>query len=179
MATTSSQIEALLPSIENPIQIEQQRIHKIKFYETLEAEALEAELNNKKKPKRLFNRAKYDMLLKEIEVAYSTKGRKTNRQNHLLETYEIYEVGGIKKIISKRTEEDDNIYYLVALEDAWDAINVVHKAVGHKGRDIMGKHARKSYLNLTDSLIDSNLNFLFSLFSFFFIILSANHIFFN
>jgi hypothetical protein len=52
MATTSSQIEALLPSIENPIQIEQQTIHKIKFYETLEAEALEAELNNKKKPKR-------------------------------------------------------------------------------------------------------------------------------
>jgi hypothetical protein len=48
MATTSSQIQALLPSIENPIQIEQQRIHKIKFYE-----ALEAELNNKKKPKRL------------------------------------------------------------------------------------------------------------------------------
>ena len=71
----------------------------------------------------------------------------------------------LRKIISKRTEEDDNIYYLVALEDAWDAINVVHKAVGHKGRDIMGKHARKSYLNLTDSLIDSNLNFLFSLFS--------------
>ena len=171
MATPSSQIEAILPSIDNPIQIEQQRIHKIKFYETLEAEALEAELNNKKKAKRLFNRAKYDQLLKEIEVAYSTKSRKTNRQYHLFETYEIYEVGGIKKIISKRTEEDDKIYYLVALEDAWDAIHVVHKAVGHKGRDIMGKHARKSYLNLTDSLIDSNLNFLFSLFSFFFIIL--------
>jgi hypothetical protein len=49
MAITKSQIEALLPSIENPIQIEQQRIHKIKFYE-----ALEAELNKvKKKPKRL------------------------------------------------------------------------------------------------------------------------------
>ena len=64
MATPSSQIEAILPSIDNPIQIEQQRIHKIKFYETLEAEALEAELNNKKKAKRLFNRAKYDQLLK-------------------------------------------------------------------------------------------------------------------
>jgi len=163
MATSSSSIEAIIPSSENPIQIEQLRIHKIKFYETLEAEALEAELNNKKKTKRLFNRAKYDELLKEIEVAYSTKGKKSNRQYHLLETYEIYEVGGIKKIISKRTVEDDNIYYLLPLEDVWDAIHVVHKAVGHKGRDIMGRHARKSYLNLTDKLIDSKL-FLFSLF---------------
>ena len=163
MATSSSSIEAIIPSSENPIQIEQLRIHKIKFYETLEAEALEAELNNKKKTKRLFSRAKYDELLKEIEVAYSTKGKKSNRQYHLLETYEIYEVGGIKKIISKRTVEDDNIYFLLPLEDVWDAIHVVHKAVGHKGRDIMGRHARKCYLNLTDKLIDSKL-FLFSLF---------------
>ncbi len=49
----------------------------MKFYETLEAEALEVELNNKKKPKRLFSRAKYDELLNEIEGAYSTKGKKT------------------------------------------------------------------------------------------------------
>ncbi len=52
---------------------------------------------------------------------------------------------------------------MLPLEDVWDAIHVVHKAVGHKGRDIMGRHARKCYLNLTDKLIDSKL-FLFSLF---------------
>jgi hypothetical protein len=77
MATSSSSIEAIIPSSEYPIQIEQLRIHKMKFYETLEAEALEVELNNKKKPKRLFSRAKYDELLNEIEGAYSTKGKKT------------------------------------------------------------------------------------------------------
>ena len=145
------------PSNDDPIQLEQTKVHKIQFYAALEAESHQGELTNKQaKHKRLPDKTQYEALLKEIEDAYQMTTRKSHRQYHLFTTYEIYQVGPIKKIIGKRDADNQAVRYLVALEDVFDAIATIHKSVGHKGRDVMRKHAQKTYLNLTDALIDSN-----------------------
>jgi Mn-containing catalase len=68
--------------------IEKNKIHKIKFYEALEALKTEQDLTKKdnKPNKRLLTLAEYKNLIEEISVAYATKKTKTPRQYYLLNT---------------------------------------------------------------------------------------------
>ena len=81
------------------------------------------------------------------------KTTKTQRQYYLINTYEILEIAGVKKIIQKRKAESDEIRFLVPYEDLFKAILMCHQKVGHKGRDIMAEECNKKHLNLTSELI--------------------------
>lgn len=81
--------------------------------------------------------------------------KKTSREYHLLNLYEILVVGETKKVIKKRKSPEDPIKALVTFEDIFSCLLQCHKAVGHKSRDIMLKECQKSYLNLTVHVINS------------------------
>ena len=140
--------------------IERAKLHKILFYEALEAQRLQEDLTRNNDPasgsKRLYSNSEYLNLIEEIEQAKKKIGTKTNRQYNLLNAYEIYEVACIKKIIAKRSEKEPDVRYLVPYEEVFDAIERCHKTVGHKGRDAMNRECKKKHLNLTIELIQCN-----------------------
>jgi hypothetical protein len=80
----------------------------------------------------LLEDAEYEELRIEIEQAYLAKP-KSNRQNYLVKTYEIYEIAEIKKIIKKREDLNNPVQYLVPKNDMFDTILACHEKVGHKG----------------------------------------------
>ena len=147
-ATASNEVET------NMEQLERNKLHEEKFYDALNADRLEKEMNCKKSTyQRLLTRNEYQQLIVEIEEASATKTTKTARQYYLLKTYEIFEVADVKKIIGKRKEEKDPVIFLVPFEDIFQTILMCHRNVGHKGRDIMSKECSKKYMNLTADLI--------------------------
>ncbi len=121
--------------------IERSKLHKIKFYEALEAQRLQDELvgnkgeddSNGGMGRRLFSTSEYDRLIEEIEVAKNKTGTKTSREYNLLANYEIYAIAGLKKIIAKRKGDNADIKYLVHYDEVFDAIERCHKNIGHRG----------------------------------------------
>lgn len=138
-------------------QLERNKLHSTRFYEVLEAERTEKELRNANSTyKRLLTYNEYNQLILEIEEARRIKTTKSTRQYYILNTYEVFEVAGVKKIIAKRKTEAEDVKYLVPYEDVFEAILMCHKAVGHKGRDIMMTECSKAHMNLTGELIQCN-----------------------
>ena len=71
--------------------IERLKVHKIQFYEALEAQRIQAELTKgsddettDKIGRRLFSNNEYAKIIQEIEVAKATSTTKTTRQYNLL-----------------------------------------------------------------------------------------------
>ena len=52
--------------------------------------------------KRFYTSKQYTDHINEIEEAKLIKNTKSQRQNYILDTFEVYEVAGLKKIIDKR-----------------------------------------------------------------------------
>ena len=101
----------------------------------------------------MYSNKQYKDLINEIEEAKLIKKTKSQRQYYILDTFEVYEVAGLKKIIAKRKNPEDEIKYLVPFEDIFDSIAMCHKNVVHIGRDIMAKECSKRHINLTIELI--------------------------
>ena len=102
LAASTANLDAIPPTLppltkDDPIQLEQLKVHMIQFYAALEAESCQAELTTKqaKKHKRLPDKTQYEALLNEIEEAYQIKTKKSHRQYHLFTTHEVYQVGPI------------------------------------------------------------------------------------
>ena len=138
--------------------IEQERIHRENFYQLLAASELEEELSMKKiKPSNSKLRAnQYEELIADIELGSIPNTKKSCRLNYIAKKYEVLEITGIKTIIRRRTEKDTSIKQLIKYEDLFDTILRCHKAVGHKGRDLMNHECSKKHLNITISIINSN-----------------------
>ena len=61
----------------------------------------------------------------------------------------MLQCGDVTKIIKRRTSHDDEIKYLVCLEDMYCFAKQIHFAVGHGGSDNMIKEANKKYANVS------------------------------
>lgn len=98
---------------------------------------------------------------KKMIEAIETQSNKSNDHTvyHLIRNYEVFVVGDSKRLIKKREKETDPILVIVPFEDVFDALYRCHKAIGHKGRDLMRAQVNKSYANLTVKAITSNLIF--------------------
>jgi hypothetical protein len=91
-------------------QLERNKLHSTRFYEVLEAERTEKELRNANSTyKRLLTYNEYNQLILEIEEARRIKTTKSTRQYYILNTYEVFEVAGVKKIIAKRKTEAEDV----------------------------------------------------------------------
>jgi hypothetical protein len=55
---------------------------------------------------------------------------------------EVLQCGDVTKIIKRRKSHDDEIKYLVCLEDMYCVAKKIHFAVGHSGRNKMIKEAK-------------------------------------
>ena len=150
------------------IEVENNRVHKEKFYESIEQliiEKTENDLKNpdKKKKKTLtFIRLdEYQALIGTILNAKNKSGTKSIKEYNILRDYDVITIGETQKIIKKRSNLDEPIRYLVPFEDLFDTIHRIHHQVGHKCRDVMLPHCKKGHLNLTVDMINSNFLFFF------------------
>jgi len=57
----------------------------------------------------------------------------------------VLQCGDVTKIIKCRKSHDDELKYLVCLEDMYCVAKKIHFAVAHGGRDKMIKEANKKY----------------------------------
>lgn len=140
---------------------ENSRIHKEKFYESLERLAIqrvENDLLNPDKKKRktytFIKAEEYNALLLTIEQAKNKSGTKTKSEYNILRDYDVIVIGDTKKIIKKRENENDNIRFLVPYEHLFDTIYRIHEQVGHKSRDVMLPVCKKNHINLTVEMIN-------------------------
>lgn len=69
----------------------------------------------------------------DIQNAKLKKTTMTSREYYLLDTFEIFNIGGILKIIVKSDSGNPDIRYLVPYDEIYDSIAMCHKSVGHKG----------------------------------------------
>jgi hypothetical protein len=138
-------------------QLETERVHKEQFYKALDAieaeEMLKAE--NLRKNTRLYRKDQYMLMINEIEEANRISGKKTNRQYYLQKKYEVLLIGETKRIIPKRSSNEEEIKQLVPYERMFDVLLKCHLMIGHKGRDAMIIECSKQHLNVTVELITS------------------------
>ena len=89
MLTASANAQADLETV---------KLHKIKFYEALEAQKTANLMTKtggqKSSNKRLLSMTEYTALIEEIEEAKKIQKTKTQRQYYLLNTYEVFTVAG-------------------------------------------------------------------------------------
>lgn len=63
--------------------------------------------------------------------------RRNNNQLYFSRVYETIEIGGIRKVIKKRTDEKDDITFIIAYEEFYNKLVDIHISTGHGGRDKM------------------------------------------
>ena len=85
--------EAPIPLLD----VDQERLHKEKFYSLFEAKITEDELQNPEKKRKITrsvtNLIEYQELVNLIEAAMNKKNSKTQKEYYLLNKYEILVVG--------------------------------------------------------------------------------------
>ena len=145
---------------EEDVNIDVRREHKTKFYEILNVDCAEKALtSNGEHGYWMLSKHQYNATIKLLEDGMSgtTSGTvEYSRRHTLLNSYEVLEIAGIKKIIKKRKDENSNVLYLVPFDDIFDSMYQCHKNIGHKGRDLMHKEIKFKYINITINHINSN-----------------------
>ena len=71
-------------------------------------------------------------MISTIIKAQSNPNTKPQRDYYLLDTYQVLEVAGTKRII-KKTNNKNDIRFICAYEDLFEEINLCHLSVGHGG----------------------------------------------
>ena len=139
------------------LDVDQQRVHKEKFYALFEAKIVEDELSNpnkkRKKTRAVTKLDEYEEMIKMIEDALVKNKGRTQKEYYLINKYQILVVGDTKKIILKRESVDEAIRFLVPYEHLFETIYKIHIQVGHKCRDIMIQTCNKNHLNITVEMI--------------------------
>lgn len=77
-----------------------------------------------------------DILISSRE-AKDKRIRRNNNQLFFSRVYETIEIGGIRNVIKKRTDEKDDITFITAYEEFYDKLVDIHISTGHGGRDKM------------------------------------------
>ncbi|XP_039312990.1 KRAB-A domain-containing protein 2-like [Solenopsis invicta] len=116
---------------------------KLRFLEEL------LTLERKESHYNVMKRDEYDKLLAESEEAKAAI-KKTPLQYRRVKRFDVFEIGGTKKLISK----DEPVKYYLPAEEIYDVIESAHIAVRHGGRDRMKKETSRKYANITNEMIN-------------------------
>ncbi|XP_017744658.1 PREDICTED: SCAN domain-containing protein 3 isoform X1 [Rhinopithecus bieti] len=130
----------------NEAEIEPENMRE-KFFRSL-AMLLENKSNNTK----IFSKAKYCQLIKEVKEA-KAKAKKESVDYRRLARFDVILVQGNEKLIEAVNGETDKIRYYLHSEDLFDILHNTHLSIGHGGRTRMEKELQAKYKNITKEVI--------------------------
>nr|XP_012321234.1 SCAN domain-containing protein 3 [Aotus nancymaae] len=130
----------------NEAEIELENMRE-KFFRSL-AVLLENKSNNTK----IFSKAKYCQLIKEVKEA-KAKAKKESVDYRRLARFDVILVQGNEKLIEAINGETDKIRYYLHSEDLFDILHDTHLSIGHGGRTRMEKELQAKYKNITKEVI--------------------------
>src|SRR5579872_14599 len=113
-----------------------------------------AQLHAGEKKTLLISKDEYFNLVDEVKEAANVGGTsKTWRQYNILKRYQILLCGDVEKLIRKRKDDGDVVYF-AHNDDLFDIIKRVHVTSGHGGRDKMMKVLSVKYANITREVVE-------------------------
>ncbi|KAF4013624.1 hypothetical protein G4228_005135, partial [Cervus hanglu yarkandensis] len=130
----------------NEAEIEPENMRE-KFFRSL-AVLLENKSNNTK----IFSKAKYCQLIREVKEA-KAKEKKESIDYRRLARFDVIIVQGHEKLIEAINGETDKIRYYLHSEDLFDILHDTHLSIGHGGRTRMEKELQAKYKNITKEVI--------------------------
>ncbi|XP_048655889.1 SCAN domain-containing protein 3 isoform X2 [Marmota marmota marmota] len=130
----------------NEAEIESENMRK-RFFRNL-AMLLENKSNNTK----IFSKAKYCQLIREVKEA-KAKAKKESVDYRRLARFDVILVHGKEKLIEAINGETDKIRYYLHSEDLFDILHDTHLSIGHGGRTRMEKELQAKYKNITKEVI--------------------------
>ncbi|XP_003801892.1 SCAN domain-containing protein 3 isoform X1 [Otolemur garnettii] len=130
----------------NEAEIEPENMRE-KFFRSL-AVLLENKSNNTK----IFSKAKYCQLIREVKEA-KAKAKKESVDYRRLARFDVILVQGNEKLIEAINGETDKIRYYLHSEDLFDILHDTHLSIGHGGRTRMEKELQAKYKNITKEVI--------------------------
>ncbi|XP_007179144.2 SCAN domain-containing protein 3 isoform X1 [Balaenoptera acutorostrata] len=130
----------------NEAEIEPENMRE-KFFRSL-AVLLENKSNNTK----IFSKAKYCQLIREVKEA-KAKAKKESVDYRRLARFDVILVQGHEKLIEAVNGEADKVRYYLHSEDLFDILHDTHLSIGHGGRTRMEKELQAKYKNITKEVI--------------------------
>ncbi|XP_032254826.1 SCAN domain-containing protein 3 isoform X2 [Phoca vitulina] len=130
----------------NESEIEPEKMRE-KFFRSL-AVLLENKSNNTK----IFSKAKYCQLIREVKEA-KVKARKESVDYRRLARFDVILVQGNEKLIEAINGETDKVRYYLHSEELFDILHDTHLSIGHGGRTRMEKELQAKYKNITKEVI--------------------------
>ncbi|KAI5932055.1 SCAN domain-containing protein 3 [Manis javanica] len=115
-------------------------------------------LENKSNNTRIFSKAKYCQLIREVKEA-KAKAKKESVDYRRLARFDVILVQGNEKLIEAVNGETDKIRYYLHSEELFDILHDTHLSVGHGGRTRMEKELQAKYKNITKEVIMLYLTF--------------------
>lgn len=100
----------------------------------------------------ILTKEKYTKLLREIQNAKNATSKTTLQYRRVKRFDVVVENGGVEKIVAK--SKNGNILHYLRADEIYDAIETVHVATGHTGRDRLRKETGSKYANITVSMIN-------------------------
>jgi len=84
--------------------------------------------------------------------------KESSRDYWLKKHYDIVKINGIEKLISTRSNQNENVKLYVMIEDIFDYLHKIHISIEHGGRDRMLYEINKRYKNITQSDVNQYLD---------------------
>ncbi|XP_007954681.1 SCAN domain-containing protein 3 [Orycteropus afer afer] len=109
-------------------------------------------LENKSNNTKIFSKAKYCQLIREVKEA-KAKAKKESVDYRRLARFDVILVQGNEKLIEAVNEETGKIRYYLHSEDLFDILHDTHLSIGHGGRTRMEKELQAKYKNITKEVI--------------------------
>ncbi|XP_012501552.1 PREDICTED: SCAN domain-containing protein 3 [Propithecus coquereli] len=109
-------------------------------------------LENKSNNTKIFSKAKYCQLIREVKEA-KAKAKKESVDYRRLARFDVILVQGNERLIEAINGETDKIRYYLHSEDLFDILHDTHLSIGHGGRTRMEKELQAKYKNITKEVI--------------------------
>lgn len=109
-------------------------------------------LENKSNNTKIFSKAKYCQLIREVKEA-KAKAKKESVDYRRLARFDVILVQGHEKLIEAINGETNKIRYYLHSEDLFDILHDTHLSIGHGGRTRMEKELQAKYKNITKEVI--------------------------
>lgn len=113
---------------------------------------INALLTNKARNNVLLTYHQYTLLVNKIKES-RLRSRKTPQDYHRIVKYDIVQMGGIERIVTRSKNPGDPTLTYVFLEESFDILHDVHLRIGHGGRCKMLMEIKTQYKNLTAELV--------------------------
>ncbi|XP_058141430.1 SCAN domain-containing protein 3 [Dasypus novemcinctus] len=109
-------------------------------------------IENKSNNTKIFSKAKYCQLIREVKEA-KAKAKKESVDYRRLARFDVVLVQGNEKLIEAINGGTDKIRYYLHSEDLFDILHDTHLSIGHGGRTRMEKELQAKYKNITKEVI--------------------------